>query len=60
MITTNKKKLILFIKILVTTCNMNKPLINGLLNVDSKIECNNIEDYKKFYPVTTVDEINIY
>ena len=38
---------------------MNKPLINGLLNVDSKIECNNIEDYKKFYPVTTADEINI-
>ena len=45
---------------LLLTCNMNKPLINGLLNVDSKIECNNIEDYKKkFYPVTTVDEINI-
>ena len=45
---------------LLTTCNMNKPIINGLLNVDSKIECNNIDDYqKKFYPITTVDEISI-
>ena len=39
---------------------MNKPVINGLLNVNSKIECNNIVDYKKkFYPITTVDEITL-
>ena len=45
---------------LLTTCNMNKPIINGLLNVNSKIECNNIVDYKKkFYPITTVDEITL-
>ena len=41
---------IFFKNSLLLTCNMNKPLINGLLNVDSKIECNNIEDYKKVLP----------
>ena len=34
---------------LLTSCNMNKPLINGLLNVDSKIECNSITRLQKSF-----------
>ena len=45
---------------LLTSCNLNGPLINNLLNVDTNIECNSITDYKKkFYPVTTVKDMSI-
>ena len=45
---------------LLTSCNLNGPLINNLLNVDTNIECNSITDYKKkFYPITTVKDMSI-
>ena len=34
---------------LLTSCNLNGPLINNLLNVDTNIECNSITDYKKSF-----------
>ena len=45
---------------LLTSCNLNGPLINNLLNVDTNIECNLITDYKKkFYSITTVKDMSI-
>ena len=45
---------------LLISCNLNGPLINNLLNVDTNIECNSITDYKKkFYPITTVKDMSI-
>ena len=45
---------------LLISCNLNGPLINNLLNVDTNIDCSSITDYKKkFYPITTVKDMSI-
>ncbi len=45
---------------LLPTCIINGPIINGLLNIEKNISCNEITDYKEiFYPVTTVDRIQL-
>ena len=45
---------------LLPTCIINGPIINGLLNIEKNINCNEITDYKElFYPITTVDNIQL-
>tara|TARA_B110000008_G_scaffold273686_1_gene308335 strand:- start:2944 stop:4608 length:1665 start_codon:yes stop_codon:yes gene_type:complete len=45
---------------LLPTCNINAPVVNILLNVESQINCNTISNYKEvFYPTTVVKDIKI-
>lgn len=45
---------------LLPTCIINGPIVNGLLNIEKNINCNEITDYKEiFYPITTVDNIQL-
>ncbi len=45
---------------LLSTCIINGPIVNGLLNIEKNLNCNEITDYKEiFYPITTVDNIQL-